>query len=99
MLVVDDHVFYRQGIRTLLDETDDIKVVSEASSGDEALAQLSATSPDVVLLDVRMPGLDGIEVCRITRRNHPAVAIVIVTMFDDDDTVLEALRAGAHGYV
>jgi len=99
VLVVDDHVFYRQGIRTLLDETDDIKVVSEASSGDEALAQLSATSPDVVLLDVRMPGLDGIEVCRITRRNHPAVAIVIVTMFDDDDTVLEALRAGAHGYV
>jgi DNA-binding NarL/FixJ family response regulator len=99
VLVVDDHVFYRQGIRTLLDETSDIQVVSEAASGEEALAQVSATSPDVVLLDVRMPGLDGIEVCRIMRRNHPAIAIVIVTMFDDDDTVLEVLRAGAHGYV
>jgi len=99
VVVADDHLFYRQGIRSLLEMSSDIEIVGEASTGDEALAQIVAVNPDVVLLDIKMPGVDGIETCRIISRDHPDVAVVIVTMFDDDDTVVESIRAGARGYV
>jgi DNA-binding NarL/FixJ family response regulator len=99
VIVADDHVFYRQGIRSLLETSSDIEVVGEASTGDEALAQIESVAADVVLLDIKMPGLNGIETCRIIDREHPNVAVVIVTMFDDDDTVVESIRAGARGYV
>jgi DNA-binding NarL/FixJ family response regulator len=99
VIVADDHVFYRQGIRSLLETNTEIEVVGEASTGEEALLQIDSVAPDVVLLDIKMPGLNGIETCRIIEREHPKVAVVIVTMFDEDDTVVESIRAGARGYV
>src|SRR5690349_10654624 len=99
VIVADDHVFYRQGIRSLLEPSTEIHVVAEASTGEEALAQISSVAPDVILLDIKMPGLDGIDTCRIIAREHPGTAVVIVTMFDDDDMVVESIRAGARGYV
>ena len=99
VVVADDHVFYRRGIRSLFEASTEIDVIGEAATGDEALAQIDTLNPDIVLLDIKMPGLDGIETCRILSRDRPEVAVVIVTMFDDDDTVVEAIRAGAQGYV
>lgn len=99
VVVADDHTFYREGVRSLLDARDDITVVAEASTGEEALVEIAAHQPDVVLLDIRMAGMGGLKTCARISRDHPDVAVVIVTMFDDDDVVVEALRSGAHGYV
>jgi DNA-binding NarL/FixJ family response regulator len=99
VIVADDHVFYRQGIRSLLEPSTEIQVVGEASTGEEAIVRVSSVAPDVILLDIKMPGLDGIDTCRIIGRDHPGTAVVIVTMFDDDDMVVESIRAGARGYV
>lgn len=99
ILIADDHAFYREGIRTLLDGRDGLEVVGEASDGLEVLAAIATLRPDVVLLDLNMPGVDGIATCHALARQAPETGIVIVTMFDDDDHVLDALRAGAHGYV
>lgn len=99
ILLVDDHPFFRDGVRLLLDATEDTTVVGEADSGEEAIALAATTAPDVILMDINMPGLNGIEATRRIIGASPQVGILMVTMYDDDDSVFAALRAGARGYV
>lgn len=97
--IVDDQTLVRQGVRSLLDLTDDIEVVAEASDGDEALALVESHRPDVLLLDLRMPGRDGLATLTALRDRGDEVPVLVLTTFDDDGLVLEALRCGAHGYL
>jgi DNA-binding NarL/FixJ family response regulator len=99
VLLVDDQSLFREALATLLDVRDDIEVVGEAANGDEALRQAAALAPDVVLMDLRMPVLDGIAATRRLRIDRPDVRVIALTTFDDDDAVFAALRAGAVGYL
>jgi DNA-binding NarL/FixJ family response regulator len=99
VLIADDHAFYREGVRVILRETPLIEVVGEAISGDQAISQALALQPDVILMDIKMPGSNGIEATRRILHDSPHVAILIVTMFEDDDSVFAAMRAGARGYL
>ena len=98
MLIVDDHAVVRDGLRALLG-TLGVTVVGTAADGDAALREVQLTRPDVVLMDVQMPGLDGVEATRRLRTLAPDVRVLMLTMYDDDATVLTAMRAGAHGYL
>jgi DNA-binding NarL/FixJ family response regulator/signal transduction histidine kinase len=99
VLVADDHVVTRQGIRALLEGAGDIHVVAEAADGVEAIEMVARHNPDVVLMDVQMPRLDGLNALKRLSADHPDVPVVIVTSFHDDGSVQEALRAGARGYL
>ena len=99
VLIADDHTLFRDGLRALLASIPDIQVVGEAASGQETLVQTTATQPDVILMDIRMPDMNGIEATRRILRASPHVGIIILTMFKDDDSVFAAMRAGARGYV
>ena len=99
ILIADDHLFYREGVRALLAAEGDVVVVGEASSGDEAVARAAELAPDVVLMDLKMPGLNGIEATRQILGAQPQIAILVITMFDDDDSVFAVMRAGARGYL
>lgn len=99
VLLADDHTLFRKGLRTLLERMPSVDVVGEASSGDEALARSRELVPDVILMDVSMPGLSGIEAARHIRGENPHIGIVLVTMFDDAESVFAGMRAGARGYV
>jgi len=99
VLLVDDHQVVRRGLRTFLEVQDDIEVVGEAADGDEGVAQAEQLRPDVVLLDVKMPGTDGIEALRRLRREGNTARVLVVTSFTEQRTVVPALRAGAAGYV
>lgn len=99
VLLADDHPFFRDGMHMFLETTPDIAVVGEAATGEEAVAQARALVPDVVLMDIKMPGMSGIEATRRILAANPHVRVLVVTMFEDDATVFTALRAGARGYV
>ncbi len=99
VLLVDDHDIVRQGLRLLLETNDDIDVVGEASDGAEALRAVADLRPDVVLMDIRMPRVDGIEATERLHRDHPEVAVVILTTYNEDGLLLRGLRAGARGYL
>lgn len=99
VVLADDHPVVRRGLRALLDSLGGYEVVAEAASGDAAVAAVVEHRPDVVLLDVKMPGGDGIDATRRIRSAAPETAILILTMFDDRETVRAAMRAGALGYV
>lgn len=99
ILLADDHPFFRDGVRLLLDSTEDTTVVGEASDGEEAVALAAAIEPDVILMDINMPGLNGIEATRRIVGTRPQTGILMVTMYDDDESVFAAVRAGARGYV
>ncbi|MDP9424578.1 MAG: response regulator transcription factor [Actinomycetota bacterium] len=99
VLIVDDQALIRQALKTLLDLESGIEVVGEAADGIEALELVPGTRPDVALVDVRMPRMDGIELVKRLAEEHPRVAAVILTTFDDDEYVFEGLRAGALGYL
>ncbi|MFE2185985.1 response regulator [Streptomyces sp. NPDC059455] len=99
VLLVDDHQVVRRGLRTFLQVQDDIEVVGEASDGEEGVARAEELRPDVVLMDVKMPGLDGIEALRILRDLDNPARVLVVTSFTEKRTVVPALRAGAAGYV
>ena len=99
VLVVDDHTLMRQGTRGLLESQPDIEVVGEADSGRAALALVSETTPDVVLMDIAMPGMSGLDATREIGGRFPKVSVIIVTMHEREDYLFEALRAGASGYV
>jgi DNA-binding NarL/FixJ family response regulator len=99
VLLVDDQALFREGLRTLLEVHDDLEVVGEAGNGEEALARIREARPDVVLMDLRMPVLDGVAATRRLSEAHPECRVIVLTTFDDDEDVFEALRAGAVGYL
>jgi DNA-binding NarL/FixJ family response regulator len=99
MLIADDHPLVRSGLRALLMATEDLEVVGEAATGEEAVTLASSLSPDVIVMDLRMPGINGIEATRRIVQAHPQIRILVVTLFEDDDSVFAALRAGARGYI
>jgi DNA-binding NarL/FixJ family response regulator len=99
VLIADDHAVVRQGLRTFLDLQDDMEVVAEAADGAEALAAAEEHSPDVVLVDLVMPNVDGIEAIRGLRERVPAARAIILSSFIDDEKLLPAVRAGAAGYL
>jgi DNA-binding NarL/FixJ family response regulator len=99
VLVVDDQELVRDGIASLLGIQPGISVVGTASDGKEAIEKTLSAAPDVVLLDVRMPVMDGVEACAVLRRRAPACRVVMLTTFDDEEYVVEALKAGASGYL
>lgn len=99
ILVAEDHPVFRDGLRALLATVEDAEIVAEAASGEEAVGQASALQPDVVLMDLRMPGIDGLEATRRIVATSPHIAVLVLTMFEDDESVFAALRAGARGYL
>ncbi len=99
MFVADDHRLFRDGLRALFASLPDIEVVGEADSGEEVVDRVTATSPDVVLMDIQMPGVNGIEATRRVVKSSPSVGVIVVTMLEDDDSVFAAMRAGARGYI
>ena len=99
VLIADDHRLFREGVRALLTSLPGVEVIGEAATGDEVIAQAIRLRPDVILMDIQMPGLNGIEATRRILAGHPQVGIIVVTMYEDNDSVFAAMRAGARGYV
>ncbi len=99
ILIADDHPLFRDGLRALLESVSDMQVIGEAATGDEALTQARTLQPDVILMDLKMPGMNGIEATRRILHTSPHIRILVVTMFEDDDSVFAAIRAGARGYL
>ncbi|MBM7787394.1 response regulator [Tenggerimyces flavus] len=99
VVVVDDHQVVRHGLRTFLDIQDDIEVIGEAGDGNEAVEQICALSPDVVLLDLKLPTVDGVETLRMLRDRGNTAKVLILTSFTEPTSVVPALRAGASGYL
>ena len=99
VLIADDHVFYREGVRALLSSVSEIEVVGEANDGEEAIGQASDLKPNVILMDLKMPDMNGIDATRRIHETHPNIGVLVITMFDDDDSVFAAMRAGARGYL
>ena len=99
VLIADDHPLFRDGMRGLLATQPDMTVVGEAATGEQAVRLTGELEPNVVLMDIKMPGLGGIESTRRILAAHPSVRVLVVTMFEDDATVFTAMRAGARGYV
>jgi DNA-binding NarL/FixJ family response regulator len=98
VLIADDHPLFRHGIQALLNATSDIEVVGEAKTGEEVIALAATLQPDVILMDIQMPGVNGIEATRRILQTSPHIRILMVTMFEDDASVFTAMRAGARGY-
>jgi len=99
VFLLDDHEVVRRGLRELLESEDDLEVVGEAGTAEEARGRIPATSPDVAVLDVRLPDGDGVEVCRDVRSKHPEIHCIMLTSFADDEAVYAAIMAGAAGYL
>jgi DNA-binding NarL/FixJ family response regulator len=99
ILVADDHTLFRDGLRALFASIPDAEVVGEAATGEQAINQAEELQPDVVLMDIQMPDINGIEAARQIVRTSPHIGVIVVTMFEDDDSVFAAMRAGARGYV
>ena len=99
VLLVDDQTLIRQGIRLLLEIETDIQVVGQAANGRAAIEQVETLQPDIVLMDVRMPEMDGVAATREISARYPDVKVIILTTFEDDETVFEGLKAGARGYL
>ena len=99
VLIVDDQPLIRSALRALLEDSHDIQVVGDAADGAEACRLVAASRPDVVLMDIRMPQMDGIEATRQIREAHPETEVVILTTFDEDGYALDAIRAGAAGFL
>ena len=99
ILIADDHPLFRAGLRAMLSSAPDTQLVGEATTGEEAVSLAADLQPDLVVMDVQMPDTDGIEATRRIARDSPHINILVVTMFEDDGTVFQAIRAGARGYV
>jgi len=99
VLVVDDHPVVRTGVRGMLASDADFEVVGEAGDGEEAVRQVEGLLPDVVLMDLRMPGVNGVEATRRIRARHPGVQVLVLTTYDTDDDIVRAVEAGAVGYL
>jgi DNA-binding NarL/FixJ family response regulator len=99
VLIADDHPLFRDGMHGLLDSVEDTEVVGEAATGEEAVGLAADVQPDVILMDIKMPGINGIEATREVLSTNPNIGILVVTMLEDDDSVFAAMRAGARGYL
>ena len=99
IMIADDHKFFRSGVRTALGGEPDFEIVEETSNGDDTVMRALATKPRIILMDLQMPGMNGIEATRRIIRECPEIGIIIVTMFEDTDSVIAAMRAGARGYI
>ncbi len=99
IIFVDDHPLFRDGLRNLLSLVSDFEIIAEASSGEEAITLADTLQPDIVLMDLKMPGINGIEATKEILSTNPLIGIIVFTMFDDDDSVFAAMRAGAKGYL
>jgi DNA-binding NarL/FixJ family response regulator len=99
VLIADDHAVVREGLRAVLGSEPDMEVAGEAATGKEVLERAAELRPDVILMDIQMPGINGIAVTRRILDASPHVGVVVLTMFEDDDSVFSAMRAGARGYV
>ena len=99
VLLVDDHPMVRAGLATLISTTDDLQIVGEAESGEQAVSRAGDLLPDVVLMDLSMPGIGGVEATRRIQEKHPQVKVVVLTSFADQERVTDALAAGAIGYL
>ena len=99
ILIADDNADFRRGLHALLAGVDDVTIISEAATGDEAAVRATVSQPDVVLMDLKMPVLNGIDATRRIVSSSPHIAVLMFTMFEDDESVLAAMRAGARGYL
>ncbi len=99
VLIVDDHNLVREGLKAVFDQGDEVEVVGEAGSGEEALDLVEKIRPDVILMDISMPGMNGIQATKMIRETHPDAKIVMLTMLDQEGYVYEAVKAGATGYM
>ena len=99
VLITDDHAIVRDGLRLILETTDNMEVIGEAADGAEAVRLVAEMMPDVVLMDLRMPGMDGLTAIEHLQRDHPQVAIIILTTYNEDDLMLRGLQAGAKGFL
>lgn len=99
VMIVDDHLIVREGLRLILETADGIEIAGEASDGAECLALIPDCRPDVILMDLQMPRMDGITAIGHLRRDHPEIAIVILTTYNEDDLMIRGLQAGARGYL
>ena len=99
VLVVDDHPLYREGLVTAISTMPGMDVVGEAADGDEAVARVGELSPDVVVMDLHMPHMNGVQATRAVTEQHPGVAVLVLTMLENDESVFAAVRAGAKGYL
>jgi DNA-binding NarL/FixJ family response regulator len=99
ILLADDHTLFRQGMRALLASVPDTELIGEAATGDEVVELAARLGPDVILMDIKMPGINGIEATRRIARADSHASVIVLTMFEDDDSVYDAIGAGARGYV
>jgi DNA-binding NarL/FixJ family response regulator len=99
VLVVDDHPLFREGLAALLEAASETEVVGEGGTGADAIRQAEALLPEIVLMDIQMPDMNGIEAARHILANHPDVGVIMLTMLEDDDSLFAAMRAGARGYI
>jgi DNA-binding NarL/FixJ family response regulator len=99
ILIVDDHPITRDGLRTALSLTDDVEVVGEAASGEEAIEAVEDSKPDVIFMDVRMPGMNGIQATRVIRERHPETKVILFTVDESRASISEAIQAGVSGYL
>lgn len=99
LMIADDHKLFREGLKALLAVTDDIEIVAEAEDGDSALKKCVELQPDIILMDINMPGLNGIRATQQILEKFPQVGIIMLTMLEDDASIFNAMRAGARGYL
>ena len=99
VLIVDAHAPFRAGLRALLTSVPEMEVAGEAENGEDAIREAAKLQPDVILMDIQMPGMNGIEATRLIYQSSPHIGVIVLTMFEDDDSVFAAMRAGARGYL
>ena len=99
VLLADDHTIFRQGLRMLLEQEDDIEVVGEAANGNEAIELVKKLKPDIILLDIAMPEMDGLKVAQKLKKTLPETKIIVLTSYSDDQFLFEFLKVGVSGFV
>lgn len=99
VILIDDHELIRHGLRTILKQEEDIKVIAEGASGEEAIGLCKQTPPDVLILDISMPGMNGVEAAKIIKHDYPSIKILILSMFHQEEYIESCIKAGVEGYV